>query len=359
MKIIIVAGGQGTKLWPYSRDHQPKQFQPILGNKSLFTYNIETLLRKFAPEDIFVSTKRRFIKYVSEQAPQIPLRNYIVEPDVKKDRGPAEGLAILQLSLLHPDEPFMIIQSDNIRQPEAEFLQFVEDAGDIVQRDKKYVTGGIKATTPDMGIDYIKLSNKVKHESHQEIFEIDEFLGRKATFAETKKLVEGFHVVSHCNHMCWYPDLALGAYKEFRPDWYKALMQMRDAIGKPGEDAEIERIYHTMEAGATEEVTRHVMKDGRIILLPFEWTDFGTWGSVYDFFCNGGSNYADGKVVSVDATDTLVKTSNKNKLVALAGVDNLVVVDTDDVLLIIPKNKIEKIKDIQKLLAQDSDKSYL
>src|SRR5689334_7362724 len=100
MKIIIVAGGQGTKLWPYSRDHQPKQFQPILGKKSLFTYNVETLLRKFAPEDIFVSTKRRFIKYVSEQAPQIPLRNYIVEPDIKKDRGPAEGLAILQLSLL-------------------------------------------------------------------------------------------------------------------------------------------------------------------------------------------------------------------------------------------------------------------
>ena len=360
MKIIITCGGQGTKLWPYSRDDKPKQFQPILGKKSLLTYNVETLLRRFAPEDIFFSTKRRFIKYISEQAPQIPLRNYIIEPDVKRDRGPGEGLAFLHLSLLHPDEPFMIVQVDNIRQPEEEFLQFIVDAGDIVERDKKYVTGGIKATTPDMGIDYIKLSNKVKHESHQEIFEIDEFLGRKATFAETKKLVEGFHVVTHSNHSCWYPDLMLDAYKQFRPDWHKALMEMRDVIGKPGEDAEIERIYHGMETGATEEVTRHVMSDsGRIILLPFEWTDFGTWGSVYDFFCNGGSNYADGNVVSVDATDTLVKTSDKHKLVALAGVDNLVVVDTDDVLLIIPKNKIEKIKDIQKQLAQGDNKTYL
>jgi mannose-1-phosphate guanylyltransferase len=359
MKIIVTCGGQGTKLWPYSRDDKPKQFQPLLGKQSLLTYNVDTLLKKFPPEDIFFSTKRRFIKYLSEQAPQIPLRNYLIEPDVKKDRGPGEGLAFLHLSLLHPDEPCIIVQADNIRKPENKFLQFVEDAADIVKRDRKFVTGGIKATVPDMGIDYIKLSNKVKHESNQEIFEIDEFLGRKATFAETKKLVESFHVVTHSNHMCWYPDLILDAYKQYRPDWHKALMQMRDVIGKPGEDAEIERIYHGMEPGATEEVTRHVMKNGRIILLPFEWTDFGTWGSLYDFFSNGGSIYADGKVVTVDATDSLVKTSRKDKLVALAGVDNLVVVDTDDVLLVIPKNKIEKIKDIQKLLAQDANKSYL
>lgn len=359
MKIIVVAGGQGTKLWPYSREHKPKQFQPILGDKSLFTYNIETLLQKYSPEDIFVSTKRGFIKYVSEQAPQIPLRNYIIEPDVKKDRGPAEGLAVLHLSLRHPGEPFMIIQSDNVRQPEEEFLQFIEDAGHIVEQEKKFVTGGIKATEPDMGVDYLKLSEKVQHESNQEVYSVDEFIGRKATFAETKQLVESFHVVTHCNHTCWYPELFLEAYKKFRPDWYEALMEMKKAIGKPGEDAEIERIYSEMAVGPTEEVTRHVMSDGIIILTKFKWVDFGTWGSLYEFFCNGGSNYADGNVVTVDATDTLVKTTSKHKLVAVAGADNLVVVDTDDVLLVIPKNKIEKIKDIQKLLSQDANKSYL
>ncbi|HEY2003562.1 MAG TPA: sugar phosphate nucleotidyltransferase [Candidatus Saccharimonadia bacterium] len=359
MKIIVVAGGQGTKLWPYSRESKPKQFQPILGDKSPFTYNIETLLRKFAPEDIFVSTKRKFIKYVSEQAPQIPLRNYIIEPDVKKDRGPAEGLAVLQLSLHHPDEPFMIVQSDNVRQPEEEFLQFIEDAGKIVEREKKYVTGGIKATEPDMGVDYLKLSEKVQHESNQEIYSVDEFIGRKSTFSETKKLVESFHVVVHCNHTCWYPKMFLDAYKQHRPDWYEALMEMKQAIGKPGEDAEIERIYSEMAVGPTEEVTRHVMGKGIIILTKFKWIDFGTWGSLYEFFSNGGSNYADGNVVTVDATESLIKTSNKDKLIAVAGIENLVVVDTDDVLLVIPKNKIEKIKDIQKLLATDANKSYL
>jgi mannose-1-phosphate guanylyltransferase len=359
MKIIVTAGGQGTKLWPYSRTHQPKQFQPILGDQSLFTYTIETLLMKYAPEDIFVSTKRKFIKYVSEQAPQLPLRNYIIEPDIAKDRGPGEGLAFVHLSLRHPDEPFIIVQADVVRKPEEAFLQFIEDAEKIVKRDRKLVTGGIKATIPNMGVDYLKLGEKVRHESGQEIYGVDEYVGRKDSYAETRDLIESFHIVTHCNHTAWYPDLMLEAYKKYRPDWYESLMAIKQVIGKPGEDVEIERIYREMAAGPTEEVTQFIMKDALIVLLQFKWTDIGTWGSVHDYFADGSDVYSDGTVVSVNATNSLVKTSNKNKLVAVAGVDNLVIVDTDDVLLIIPKDKIEQIKDIQKLLAKGEGQHYL
>ncbi len=123
MKIIVTAGGQGTKMWPYSRQDKPKQFQPIIGGVSSYEQTINSLLKKFTPEDIYISTKRRFIKYVSEQSPQIPLKNYIVEPDIAKDRGPGEGLAFVRLSLNHPDEPFFIVQADCLREPEDKFLQ--------------------------------------------------------------------------------------------------------------------------------------------------------------------------------------------------------------------------------------------
>ena len=103
MKIIVTAGGQGTKMWPYSRQGKPKQFQPIIGDISSYEHTTQTLLKEFAPEDIYISTKRKFIKYVSEQSPQIPLKNYIVEPDIAKDRGPAEGLAFVRLSINHPN----------------------------------------------------------------------------------------------------------------------------------------------------------------------------------------------------------------------------------------------------------------
>ena len=360
MKLIVTAGGQGTKLWPYSRADKPKQFQAVLGDKSLFTETVEILLKAYAPEDIFISTKRHFIKYVSDQAPLIPLRNYIVEPNIAKDRGPGEGLAYLKLSLLHPDEPFFLVQADCIRQPAEAFLKMIADAEKIVDKDRKLITGGIKATEPDMGSDYLKLGRLLHEDTGQNVYAIDKFIFRGSNYAETKALVESFSVVVHSNHYCWYPELMLDAYRRYRPDWYDALMKIRDAIGKPGEDAEIERIYETMAKGSTEEVTKHILRDSQVILLPFRWADIGTWGSVYDFFSTEqGGVYQDGRVVAVDTANTLVKVGNPAKLVAIAGIENLVVVDTDDVLMIIPKNKLEKIKDLQKLISEREQGRYL
>lgn len=360
MKIIVVAGGQGTKLWPYSRENKPKQFQPIFGDASLCTETVQTLLKKFAPEDIYISTKRKFIKYISEQAPEIPLRNYIIEPDTAKDTGPGHGLAFLRLSVSHPDEPFFLVQVDCVRKPETAFLQMIEDAEKLVIRDKKLITGGIKATEPILGIDYLRLGERVKGTS-QEIYEIDEFMGRKTNVRETRDLIESFRIVTHSNHYCWYPGLMIDAYKQYRPDWYEALMKIKDALDKPGEDAAIEEIYNEMDKGPTEEVTKHVMKDARIMLLPFKWTDVGTWRSVYEFFVNGDGegNYKDGQVVTVETTGSLIKSSNHNKLIAVAGVEDMVIVDTDDVLLVVPKDEIDKIKDIQQLLAEKHNREYL
>ena len=118
MKLIVTAGGQGTKLWPYSREAKPKQFQHVIGTESLFTYTINLLLRQFPAEDIYISTKRRYMGTALEQAPLISPKNFIIEPDIAKNRGPAEGLAFLTMSMQHPEEPFMIVQPDCMRLPE-------------------------------------------------------------------------------------------------------------------------------------------------------------------------------------------------------------------------------------------------
>jgi len=359
MKLLVIAGGQGTKLWPYSRDDKPKQFQPILGEKSLYQYNVETLLKQHPVDDIYISTKRKFIKYISEQTPQIPLKNYIIEPDVAKDRGPGEGLAFLRLAQMWPEEPFFLVQADNIRTPEDDFLQMITDAEKLVRRDKKYITGGIKATEPLLGVDYLLLGEKIKIDTNQEIFSAKEFIDRKSNLQETKSLIENFHIVIHCNHACWFPELMLDSYKTYRPDWHEALMKMRDAFNKPGEEAEIERIYQTMEKGPTELVTKHIMPEAQIILTKFKWIDIGTWSSLYDFFCNDCGVYTDGLSVQVDSENTLIKTSNPQKLVAVAGLDNLVIVDTPDALLVVPKDKIDKLKDIQNLIKERGLNKYL
>lgn len=358
MKLIVTAGGQGTKMWPYSRTNKPKQFQTIIGDKTLYQQTIEALLSDFAPEDIFVSTKRKFIGLASEQSPQIPLKNFIVEPDIAKDRGPGEGFAFLQLSLLHPDEPFMIVQADVLHKDEDKFLQMIREAEKIVKKHKCLITGGIKATDPSIGVDYLQLGESIK--GQREAYKIDKFVYRKKTVRETRELISNFHVVTHCNHTCWYPDLMLAAYKKYRPDWYDALMKIKAVIGQPNEVVEIEKIYATMEAGPTEEVTINVMDAGEatVILLPYRWIDIGTWNSIHELMSNGGGNYTDGNILSIDTQGSLIK-GNDGKLVAMAGVRDLVVIDTDDVLMIIAKDEIDKLKDIQKALKDKGQKEYL
>lgn len=361
MKILVTAGGQGTKLWPYSRQDKPKQFQPIYKGKSSFQYGIETFLKQYSPEDIFVSTKRKFIKYVSEQAPQIPLKNYIVEPDIVKDRGPGEGLAFLILSMRHPDEPFFYYQSDMIREPEDAFLQMASDAERLAVAHKRFMTGGIRASSPNMGADYLQLGKQIGADGRSEAYAIDAFHYRKDTIQETRELMENFHVVAHWNHTCWYPDLMLDAYREYRPDWYSKLMEIRDAIGKPGEDEAIKAIYEQMVKGPTEEVTRNIMDSGEAmaLLLPFRVTDFGTWETMYEYFSDGIENYYEGPIVSLDSRGSFVRTTNPSKLVAISNVDDLVVVDTDEVLLVVPRNRLDTIKELQSRIVENNHTEFL
>ncbi|MDQ3064777.1 MAG: sugar phosphate nucleotidyltransferase, partial [bacterium] len=213
MKILITCGGQGTKLWPYSRQNQPKQFQPIIGEKSSYQLCVETLLSAYTAEDIYISTKHKFIKYISEQSPQIPLRNYIVEPDIALDRGPGEGLAFLRLSMLFPDEPVFYVQGDMIREPAEKFIEMIKAAEKIVLETGRYITGGVKATEPNMGADYLEVGESIPNDT-VEAYRLTKFHYRKKTVRETKELVENFRVVAHWNHLCWYPSKIIDAYQE-------------------------------------------------------------------------------------------------------------------------------------------------
>jgi mannose-1-phosphate guanylyltransferase len=343
MKFIITAGGTGTKMWPLSKENRPKQFQKIIADKSLYKYQVETLLKRFPLHDIYVSTKEQYVPLVLEDTPDLPAENIIIEPNFKKNRGPGEGYAILKLSVLFPDEPFMIIQSDDLRVPEDRFLDMIETMEKLVRRDKKFISSGQKAIYPDMGSDYLQLGQRLSFEGDIEIYNVDKFVYRLGDYQKTKDLIENFHVSTHTNHNCWYPELMLEAYKEFKPEWYAALMQIRDTFGKANEKELTEKIYAEMEEGPTEEVTKHVFERGYIILNPFKWMDFGTWDSMYEHLATPGEVYADGDVISVQSRNTLVK-GRAGKIIATLGVDNLVIVDTEDALLVCAKDRTGDIK---------------
>ncbi len=349
MKFIVTAGGQGKKLWPYSRSAFPKQFQPLIDGKSLLQINIEVLLKSYSTKDIFISTKRKYADIVYEQCPQLDKSNFIIEPDIAKNRGPAEGLAFLHLDMKYPDEPFMIVQADDLRIPDTEFINTIKIMENIVKKDKKYITGGIKTENPVMGNDLIEIGDRVEGISGNgdiEVYKITSFLGRSSDYYKTKEILLSKRAVLHCNHGCWYTGLMLDAYKKYRPDWYESLMKIKKCLEKGNSDREIEEIYSSMEKGPTEEVTKNILYDSYVVILPFKWVDIGTWTSYYEYFSKDGEVYSDGKLISINSKNCLIKVSDRNKLVVIQGLDDLMVIDSGDSLLIMPKKDSGKVNDI-------------
>lgn len=350
---VMISGGFGTKLWPVSRKHKPKHFIPLVGEKSLFQLNYEALRTHFRPEEIYVSTNNDQAKLAKQQASEIPTENYIIEPEML-NQGPATGLiaAFLYKKGLE-DDPFMIIQVDNIREPTENFIKMMLDCGEVAKKEEKYITGGMKPDYPVMGVDYLIKGDKISDEGSVAIFKVAEFIWR-STKEQTEKLIKQDGALIHTNHTCMTPRNMLKMLEKYKPEWHDPLMNYING-------ADLKTEYSKMPPGPIEDVTERVHKDGEslVVELPFKWIDMGTFDTLHEYLKLKETNEPSDNVIDLDGKDNFVKIDDTNKIVALFGVDNLVVVDTKDALLVGPKSKSQNVKQIVEELKKKKKTEYM
>lgn len=342
---VIICGGFGTKLWPVSREHRPKHFIKLLGDKSLFQLNYEALLTKFKPTEIYVSTNSGQIVFVKKQAPDIPEENYIVEPEMR-NQGPATGLiaAFLYKKGL-VDEPFMVVQVDDLREPVDKFIAMMDECDKLARTDPRYITGGIKPEFPVMGVDYLVKGEQV-NQNNIGIYKVNKFIWR-STKEETENLLKEENILIHTNHTCMTPKNMLSMLKKYKTEWYEPLMNYVNG-------ADLTTEYLKMPAGPLEDVTQKVHEAGEslVVELPFEWNDFGTFEAIDDYLRKKGLYNVGENIVDVNGKSNYIRLDDPNKIVALVGVDDLVVIDTGDVLLISNKKSTgqvgEALKEVKK-----------
>ena len=335
---VLICGGFGTKLWPISREHRPKHFLSLVSDKSLFQLNYEALLTHFKPEEIYISTNNDQVGMAKSQAPGVPDDNYILEPEMR-NQGPATSLiaAFLYKNGME-DEPFMLVQTDDIREPTENFIKMMLDSGEIAKRENKYLTGGMRTDYPVMGVDYLIKGEKVSDEGSVGIYKVKEFVWR-STKEETEKLIEYEGALIHTNHTCMTPRNMLAMLEKYKPEWYEPLLNYIN-----GADLQME--YSNMPPGPIEDVTQSVHKNGEslVVELPFKWFDIGTFDALHEYLKYKGTYNPSQNIIDSEGNNNFVKLDDPNKIVALLGVDNLVVVDTGDVLLICDKNKTSEVK---------------
>ncbi len=329
-------------MWPISREHKPKHFLPLIGDKSLFQINYEALRTGFKPEEIYVSTNEDQMAMAKLQEPEIPDANFILEPEMR-NQGPATGLVAAILSKKgFPDEPFMIIQADVLREPVADFIKMMKDCDALARANPKYITGGFRPDFPVMGVDYLVKGSRVSADGEVGIFNIDKFVWRGSK-EQTQEFIKESTALVHANHTCMTPKNLLNLLQKYKPEWHGPLMNIVN--GK-----EVKDEYAKMPPGPIEDVTQQVYADGGalVVELPFKWVDFGTFESLDKYLKEKGIYKVSENIIDMGGKNNFVRLDDPNKVLVLIGVDNLIVIDTGDAILVCDKNQSGQIGDARK-----------
>lgn len=328
---VIICGGVGTKMWPLSSPHHPKHFLPLVNGKSLFELNWETLRKRFEPNEIYLQTNAEQAEIAKKQVPEIVTENIFIEP-ASLNHGPATGLAAaLLLKKGKGNEPFFLIQVDNLRVPGENIFKMMDLAEKLGAETHKYITGGFAPDRFIKGVDFLLKGDLAGEQDGVKIYNVAEYVDRTQEEKIKENLSTGKLLV-HANHTCMTPNDLLAMYKEYRMDWYEPLSKIAQ-----GADVSVE--YLKMPKGAIEEITLQVHAKGNslVIELPFEWTDFGTWDSLDKYYKANNIEPKMGELREIEASNNFCLSDNKKKI-AIVGLDNLIVVEGDDGILICKKD---------------------
>lgn len=345
MKIVIFAGGVGTRLWPLSRKNSPKQFEKIIGEKSTLQLMVDRLLPLVEPADIYISSGAVYKDILQKQLPQIPATNFILEP-VMRDVGPAVGLVTAIFEKIAPREPFVILWSDHLVKNEDLFRSVLRIVSLILEKEKdKIVFIGQRSRFASQNLGWIELGEEVKKINDMKVY------GFKSWhYRPNLSLAEKFH--QSPNHV-WNPgyfgttaSFLFNQYKEHAPLMHRKLVKIQKAWGTSQFEKTISTIYPKLEKVSFDNLILEKINpaNGYVIGVDMGWSDIGAWEALKEALAsNNNENITRGKVMLEDAKDSLVF-NYTNQLVVGIDLDEFLVINTDDVVLVCPKTSVPKIK---------------
>lgn len=344
MKAVIFAGGVGTRLWPLSRKKSPKQFERIIDDKSTLQLAVERLFPEFDPKDIYISSGMQYVDIIAKQLPAIPKENIIGEPE-KKDVGPAVAFMMGYLSKKFPNEPVIILWSDHLVRHKEVFKKIVFASGKIIEKEQdKIIFIGQKPRFASDNLGWIETGSSVKKEDS---VNFQSFAGFR--YKPDKVLAQKFFSdQKYCWNLGYFvstPHFVYSMFKRFTPNIYNLIEQ----ILASKEQKDFAKYYHEMpEINFDNAILEQLDKESAYVVIDdIGWSDVGAWEALKEALeKNREDNITKGKVLLEDSTDNLVYNYNDKKIIVGVDLNELLVVNTDDVLLIAKKTSVSKIKKI-------------
>lgn len=348
IKVVIMAGGVGERFWPKSRKSKPKQFLALAGESSMLQATVERLMPLVKISDIYIATGEVYKELVSEQLPELPVENIIIEP-CGRNTAACIGLAAVHIQKSSPDSVMIVLPSDHVILNEQLFIETLRLATEVSMSGEKIVTLGITPTQPEVGYGYIKY---IKDENSN-IYEVDMFVEKPDRKTAEEYLQDGSYLWNS-GMFIWKTSTILNNIKKLMPDHFKLLSEIGSVIGEPNYTEFLDEKYPLMDKISVDYGILEHADDIYVIPGNFGWDDVGSWNSIERLNrLDENRNVLKGDVKTIDVVNCTVDSSNR--LIALIGLEDLVIVDTEDTLLICHKDKTNQIKEVLTELKKTKD----
>lgn len=359
---VILAGGGGTRLWPKSRNVVSKQFLKLGKERTLLQETIDRVLPLVLPDHLIIVTNITQLPSVREQVPLVPAENIICEPQ-KKDTAMAMAVGTLFASAKDPDAIVMNFASDHTLTDGKEFHRVMSAVAETAADMEHLVTVGIEPVFPHTGMGHIHAGKEVKKVDNYPVYQVKRFV-EKPNLERAKEFMATGEYYWNANMYTWSAKAMIAAFKKHMPAMYAEFGHITSAVGTAEFATVLERAYESVEGISIDYAISE--KADNLLLIPgdFGWNDIGDWKIVYDTTekCDSGNNVVlgeggHGEMLALDSKNNLVHLNGR--MVALVGLEDMVVVDTDDVVMVLPKSRSQDVKKLVEQLKTDKKKEYL
>ncbi|MGY5848689.1 mannose-1-phosphate guanylyltransferase [Salegentibacter sp. HM20] len=340
---ILMAGGVGSRFWPMSTQAHPKQFHDILGTgRSLLQHTFSRLQKIIPPENIYILTNAEYVDLVKEHLPGTKEEQIVAEPAMR-NTAPAILLGAMKIRKKNRDALILVAPSDHWIKGEDLFSETIKTAFSCVENEDKLITLGVKPTNPNTGYGYIKFDP----EDAAEIKEVEQFT-EKPFLEKAKEFLEAGNYVWNAGIFVWSASYILECFKEYLPEMYRLFEKGQELLNTAEEQNFLDANYAQANNISIDYGILEKAENVYVIPVEFQWNDLGTWGSLERELGQDeqANTVVNARLLSQDASGNIISTAS-GKVVVLEGLEDYIVVESEDVLMVVPKSKEQSIKELR------------